>query len=119
MFNIVNFQQEINDEFSPSYKIYKRLYLENLLECPVIYTDFYKFRPDTIPIFPTFYIRENFNKKYILVDYQDYTYIPQYLRRSCIVVYNELFHDQSNISDCYLKIELESDAIKIIKERLK
>lgn len=118
MFNIVNFQQQIEDEFSPSYKIYKQLHSENLLLCPVIYTDSYRFRPDNIAIFPTFYIRENFRKKYILVDYKDYIYMSSYLKKSCIVIYNELFHNPDNIKNCHLIIEIESDAIKIIKERI-
>ena len=118
MFNIVNFQQQIEDDFSPSYKIYKQLHSENLLLCPIIYTDSYRFRPDNIAVFPTFYIREDFRKKYILVDYKDYIYIPSCLKPSSIVVYNQLFHNLDHIKGCHLTIEIESDAIKIIKERI-
>jgi hypothetical protein len=52
------------------------------------------------------------------VDYQDYDMVPEYLRRNCIVIYNELFHDPKLIEPCLLKIELKENSIEIIKENL-
>lgn len=118
MFNIVNFQQQMLDESSLAYNIYKKLNLQNLLETPLIYTDMYTFRPNNIAIFPTYYMREQFRTKYILLDYADYEFVPEYLQKSCIVIYNELFHNPNDI-DCYLKISTENDAVEIIKENLK
>lgn len=120
MFNIAHFQQQIQDEFSPAYKTYNTMYMQNMLLCPIIYTDNYnRIINMRIPIFSTFYIREHFSKdKYILIDYIDYEYIPKYLRNNCIVIYNELFHDVAKITESFLTIELEQNSIDLIKEKL-
>lgn len=119
MFNIVYFEKEIKNLSSCSYKTYEKLYEENLLISPIIYTDNYDMCPNNIAIFSTFYIREIFNKKYILCDYDNYKFIPKNFREYCIVI-----DDQKNnidlMRDCFLKIHFESldTVVNIIKERI-
>lgn len=120
MFDIVNFQFKLSDTTSKSYLIYKKLCEQNLVVCPIIYSDTNTvFIDNNIPIFSTFYLREIFSDKYILLDYEDYEYVPKSLKEKCIIVYNRMFHKIENLPKFALCVELEQDAIKSIMEYFK
>jgi hypothetical protein len=120
MFDIVNFQFKLSDTASKSYSIYQKLYEQNLVVSPIIYSDINTvFIGNNIPIFSTFYLREIFSDKYILLDYEDYKYVPQNLKEKCIIVYNRMFQNIENLPKFALCIELEQDAIKSIMEYFK
>lgn len=119
MFNIVYFKSTISDLSSPAYQFYEKLYLENLLEHPTIYTDRCNIAITyNIPIFSTFYIRNGFSNPYILVEFLDFQYIPEHLQHKCIVYYNELFQDIKNLN-CYCGISMEQNGMEILKEVIK
>jgi len=114
MFNIVLFQQIINDEYGLAYKVYKDLCSRDLIDKPVIYTDNYTINIDVnFPIFNAYYLRQHFHKNTIMVDYQDYKYIPKYLQSNCIVIFNPITQSPGDIT-CKLLLSSEDN----IEEKL-
>lgn len=98
MFSLVNFQQQILDEFSPAYRIYLELIDNDLVSYPTIFTDKNAaLQNKNIPVFDTFYMRHQFHDFNILTDLQDFKFIQSYLQPKTIVVYNELTTKQEDL----------------------
>jgi hypothetical protein len=118
MCKIVLFNQHLlKINANKSLLIYLELHKEKLIDSPKIYTDYYDYVPNTkIPIYHTFYLREIFNKFYILLDYDDYKYIPSYLQEYCIVISKENQKPVKNIK-CYLLMSY-NEALKKIRDIL-
>jgi hypothetical protein len=111
MYKIACFIQNISNTLPKIYNIYNTLVDTHLVESGIIYTDKCSLLLNTnFAIFSTYYIRENFTQNFILVDYNDIKYLPLYLHKKCIILYDESLPD--NISrQCYISIKY-SDNIK-------
>lgn len=119
MFNIIYYQQKIDDNTMPSLKLYNELLNNNLVNMPAIFADqCISGINKNIPIFNSYYLRHHFHKNYILCDIQDYDILKSYLIRSpheSIVIYNALFHDPATI-DSKLRLSSETNILSYVKE---
>lgn len=112
MLNLILFVQNIDKELPKVYHEYVKLVAEDIINCPVIYTDNCNVITDNdIPIFSTFYIRNHFIKNLILIDYKDLKYLPQYMKKKCIVLYCEKLISDTDKKNCYRFIKY-NDKIK-------
>lgn len=120
MFDIKLFQLNLNNTLSQTYLVYKKLCDEGIAFAPAIYTDknLSSHLDKNIPVFSSFYMRNSFNKDYILVDYLDYIHIPSYLRYKCIVVCDSTNDVDEILENSFVYLDKTDDLVSIIKERL-
>jgi hypothetical protein len=115
MLNLILFIQNLDKKLPKIYYEYKKLVDENIVINPIIYTDNYNlFIDSNLPMFPTFYIRNHFNKNFILLDYYDLKYIPQYMKKHCIVLYDQTSISDTDKKNCYKFIKYNDN----IKEKI-
>lgn len=112
------FQQILNNSDSYSYKVYNELIDADIVISPAIYTDKNLMLLNNIPIFSTFYIRETYHKKYILVDYENAKYLNKFLQNQCIVIYDKNKDKIKDKNQYHTVIDITENAVKIIRERL-
>lgn len=120
MSNLVLFQSRITDESSPAYKSYIKLYEDNIIDNPIIFTDYCSIRTDSnISIFNIYFLRQHFFDCIILLDFQDIDYLVNLQNHQCIVIYNSLFHDVSKLdSKKYIAVDIESNISQTIQDLL-
>ena len=97
--NLVLFKRQISSVENHSVQVYLRLYKEKILTSPLIFTDEDNvFIHNLIPIFHTYYIRQHFHKKYILLDMEDEKHVPESIDESqLLILHHDLIYDNDLI----------------------
>lgn len=116
MYNIALFQPRITKDKSLAYSLYEKLYQDDIVSRPIIYTDkCYVLVDNNIPVFHTYYMRQHFYKQYVLVDYDNIDYIPYNTIHKYIVVYNKKTQDANKISK-HIMLDITDNITDILKE---
>jgi hypothetical protein len=95
--NLILFQRKILDKNGSMFKFYLSLYHKHLLHKYAIFTDTCGIRVDDhMPIFHTFYLRHNFNKKIILTDTEGFGILKDFAHDygAAIVFDNSIQEDE-------------------------
>ena len=116
MYNIDYYQQYIDSPNSLAYNSFMKLYDKKLLYQPKIFSDkCLVYLKNSIPIFHSFYIRQHYHNRAVMIGYDDVQYVDHYYNQNFIVVYNDS-NDIQNLKDKYLCYNLEYDIVDFLKE---
>ena len=110
--NLILFKPTILDQSSYALVTYLRLYKNDIINNPIIFSDYCAINIDSnIPIFNSYFLRQHFFNYSILLDFDDLEYLNNLQNNKCIILYNETLNDISDISDNHTTIPVTASNI--------
>lgn len=119
MSNLVLFKTSIVDRSSYALTAYLNLYKNDIIENPIIFSDYCDIDLDSnIPVFNAYFLRHHFFKHSILLDFDDIKYLNNLQNHKCIVLCNELPNNKLSDNHVYVLIEEQNIIKDIINEKI-